>query len=325
MLQPPRRSRFSTDDLPSRERVDIYREQLFDRHMHMDFIDRSPNGFRFDGEVLDFGPARVGRVRGTRSSYLRSRQNLADGRDVVSILIHTEGRFHIEGGREAADPSRAGAAVMGSRHEFGFHFLDDGGSCLGLCLERKLLEPLLAGVEEPLLRCLPRRDPALRLLTGYLETLFAIEQDCDPVLVAMHLGDLALSTLGVTGDVRALARERGVSAARQRAVLDRIAHHAGEPDLDPARVAQRLGMSVRYLHRLLEPTGRSFSEHLVAQRLERAAAMLRDPSFTHVKISDVAGKAGFSDISHFNRSFRHAFGDTPFGLRVRAARRAGAS
>jgi transcriptional regulator GlxA family with amidase domain len=77
---------------------------------------------------------------------------------------------------------------------------------------------------------------------------------------------------------------------------------------------------VRYLHRLLEPTGRSFSEHLLAHRLERAAAMLRDPRFSRVKISDVAEKAGFSSISNFNRSFRHAFGDTPFGMRVRARR-----
>jgi len=112
-----------------------------------------------------------------------------------------------------------------------------------------------------------------------------------------------------------------VSAARQRVLLDHIAKHAGEPELDPAHVAQRLGMSVRYLHRLLEPTGRSFSEHLLGQRLERAAAMLRDPRFTRVKISDIAEKAGFADISHFNRSLRHAFGDTPLGLRVRAARR----
>jgi AraC-like DNA-binding protein len=97
--------------------------------------------------------------------------------------------------------------------------------------------------------------------------------------------------------------------------------HAGEPDLDPTRVAERLGMSVRYLRRLLEPTGRAFSEHLLGKRLERAAALLRDPRFTHVKISAVAQKAGFSDISHFNRSFRHAFGDTPFGLRTRAARK----
>jgi transcriptional regulator GlxA family with amidase domain len=49
--------------------------------------------------------------------------------------------------------------------------------------------------------------------------------------------------------------------------------------------------------------------------------MLRDPHFTHLKIAAVATDAGFSDISHFNRTFLRAFGDTPYGVRVRAARR----
>ena len=87
----------------------------------------------------------------------------------------------------------------------------------------------------------------------------------------------------------------------------------------PASFAARLGVSVRYLHRLLEPTGRSFSEHLIGCRLDRAAAMLRDPA-CRLKIGDIACQAGFSDISHFNRSFRRTFGDTPFGMRVRSTR-----
>jgi AraC-like DNA-binding protein len=315
------RFRLSTDQLPSRDRFDICREELFHRNMHVAFVDRSPNGLHFDLDFQNFGPVTAGFIRGTPSSFLRTRQNLGDGRDVVSVIIHRAGRYHLEAPRYAADPSHDGAVVMSSRHEFGFHALQEEGSGWSLCLERKALQPLLAGVEEPLLRCLPRDDPSLRLLTGYLGTLFSIEQACDPTLVAMHVGDLVASALGVTGEAQALVRERGVSAARQRVVLDHLAKHADEPDLDPARVAQRLGMSVRYLHRLLEPTGRSFSEHLLGKRLENAAAMLRDPRFTHVRIGDIAQKAGFSDNSHFNRSFRHAFGDTPLGLRVRAARR----
>ena len=53
--------------------------------------------------------------------------------------------------------------------------------------------------------------------------------------------------------------------------------------------------------------------------------MLRDPRFTRIKIAAIARAAGFSDISHFNRSFRRAFGDTPFGVRARAARRRSAA
>ena len=50
--------------------------------------------------------------------------------------------------------------------------------------------------------------------------------------------------------------------------------------------------------------------------------MLRDPDCARFKIGEIAVQAGFADISHFNRSFRRTFGDTPFGVRVRAARKA---
>ena len=42
----------------------------------------------------------------------------------------------------------------------------------------------------------------------------------------------------------------------------------------------------------------------------------------HVCISDIALRAGFSDISHFNTLFRTRFGDTPSGLRAQAEGRA---
>jgi AraC-like DNA-binding protein len=117
-------------------------------------------------------------------------------------------------------------------------------------------------------------------------------------------------------------RERGVFAARQSAVIEMIRRRASEPGLDPGQVAEQLGMSVRYLHRLLEPTGRTFSELLLEQRLQYAHAKLRDPQCCF-KISDIARDCGFCDISRFNRSFRRAFGDTPYGVRVRAAWRRG--
>jgi AraC-like DNA-binding protein len=294
------------------------REGFMRLNMQLDFSNHSAAGRPCSVVARSFGPVGVGRVHGTPSSYTRARRHFGDGRDLITICISGGGRFEVEGVRGLDRYAGHGAAVLESRSESALHSLDDS-SAWTICMERAPLEPLLAGIDGPLQRCLPSNNPSLRLLAGYLETLFSLDH-CDLALTTMHIQDLVLSALGVGGDVQALVRERGVSAARQRVVLDHIHQHASEPDLDAARVAERLGMSVRYLHRLLEPTGRSFSEHLLGKRLERAVIMLRDPRFTRVRISDIAEKAGFSDISHFNRSFRHAFGDTPFGLRARAAR-----
>ena len=295
------------------------REGFMKLNMQLDFINRSPVGQPFSVIAKSFGPVGVGRVQGAPSSAIRARRHLADGRDLISVVITGGGRFQVEGVRGAHGCAAYGGAILESRSTSALHSLDDSRGWT-ICMERAPLEPLLAGIAPPVQRCLPRDNPGLRLLDGYLGTLFAIERDCDPALAALHIRDLALNALGVRGDVQALVRERGVQAARQTAVLEAIRMRAGEPGLDPTHVADAIGLSVRYLHRLLEPTGRTFSEHLLRQRLERAHARLCEADCS-LKIAEVARASGFTDMSHFNRSFRGAFGNTPYGVRVRAARR----
>jgi transcriptional regulator GlxA family with amidase domain len=52
------------------------------------------------------------------------------------------------------------------------------------------------------------------------------------------------------------------------------------------------------------------------KRLDRAVDLLRDPRHAGKKIVDIAFATGFTDVSHFNRSFRRRFGDTPSGVRT---------
>ena len=289
------------------------------RNMRIDVRSRGSNRPRFAVEVRDLGSVRVARSHGTRSSFTRARHHLADGRDLVSVIISNRGRFLLEDDQGEGHFGAGGAAILESRHESALHKLDDTTGVWSICIERAPLEPLLAGMQAPLQRCLQGDVAELRLLRGYLEGLFAVEKNHDPALAATHIRELVLSAVGIRGDVRALLREGGTHAARKSAVLQAIGRRAAEPGLDPAEVARQSGISVRYLHHLLEPTGRTFSQHLLEQRLQRALAELRNPD-QRGRIADIAFACGFSDISHFNRSFRRAFGDTPHGMRVRSTR-----
>jgi AraC-like DNA-binding protein len=99
------------------------------------------------------------------------------------------------------------------------------------------------------------------------------------------------------------------------AILRVIEDRSGDPDLSATTVARQLGITPRYVHFLLEDTGRSFTQHLLERRLENAAALLRDPLWHHRKIADIAAEAGFTDLSYFNRAFRRRFGGTPSHMR----------
>jgi AraC-like DNA-binding protein len=80
----------------------------------------------------------------------------------------------------------------------------------------------------------------------------------------------------------------------------------------------RSGITPRYVHLVLEETGKSFTHHVLEQRLEKVAAMLRGPQWRARKIADIASEAGFTDLSYFNRTFRRHYGATPSDIRKAA-------
>jgi AraC-like DNA-binding protein len=105
-----------------------------------------------------------------------------------------------------------------------------------------------------------------------------------------------------------------VRAVRRSVILHEIERRSDDPGLSAATIATHLGITARYVHLLLEETGKSFTHHVLGRRLEKAAALLRDPRWRSCKIADIAAEAGFTDLSYFNRSFRRHFGATPSDL-----------
>ncbi len=117
------------------------------------------------------------------------------------------------------------------------------------------------------------------------------------------------------GGARKRTEPRGIRAARLGAILQEIERRSSDPNLSAATVAQRLGITPRYVHLLLEDTGGSFTFHVLQRRLEKAAALLCDPRWHMRRIAEVAVEAGFTDLSYFNRSFRRRYGVTPSEIR----------
>ena len=181
-----------------------------------------------------------------------------------------------------------------------------------------MLGPALADFDACLLRPVSRRSEALRLLTAYIDALLRSDVfPTSPLLdrVVAHVHDLVSLTLGATRDAGEVALGRGVRAARRQIIENEIVNNLGSGELSAGFVAARLGVTPRYVHLLLEETGKSFSHHVLERRLEKAAALLRDPRWRHRKIATIAAEAGLADLSYFNRAFRRHFGATPSGMR----------
>jgi len=72
----------------------------------------------------------------------------------------------------------------------------------------------------------------------------------------------------------------------------------------------------RYLQRLFESEGTTFSEYVTGQRLAQAYRMLSDPRFLDRTITRIAFDVGFGNLSYFNRLFRRRYGATPSDVRA---------
>ncbi|WP_092149615.1 acetamidase/formamidase family protein [Bradyrhizobium sp. NFR13] len=155
-----------------------------------------------------------------------------------------------------------------------------------------------------------------------LETL----SDAEWSAVAQSLADLLPTfTRQLAEPMADLNSGTATKAATLHRLCQTIERRLDDADLTPAKVAQAEGISERYLQKLFEGTGSSFTHYLRERRLQRTWADLSNPSEAHHSISEIAFRAGFNDSAHFSRTFRHRFGLSPREFRQNEAERLTAS
>jgi AraC-like DNA-binding protein len=202
--------------------------------------------------------------------------------------------------------SRASGDV-GSPEEFSY---------MPVLIPQAELATRVARFDEAIARRIPRQSEALQLLREYIRAFkngrFGRESRLTLREHLVDLAALAITPHGALGESNLSA----VVGAHLHAIFDHIASHFSDPELSLSKVAQSLQISTRYLQRLLRTSGTSFTAHVTELRLNHALILLTAQDLSDVRICDIALRAGFSDISHFNRLFRSRFGDTPKGVRA---------
>jgi AraC-like DNA-binding protein len=111
-----------------------------------------------------------------------------------------------------------------------------------------------------------------------------------------------------------------VGAARLCAIKAYIVETFTDQQLSLGRVALTQRITPRYVRKLFEAEGTTFSEYVLTLRLMRAYEMLSDPNCADMPVTNIAFAAGFGDLSYFDRTFRRRFGATPSGVRQSASR-----
>jgi AraC-like DNA-binding protein len=299
--------RFSTELLPERDRLSGLRDILGRQMSRLDFEPLTPS-FHADVTMREAHGLGIAMIDHSLMRVSRTRELLADGEDALVFSIPAGGGMASQLGREVT--LEPGDAVLASSSDIGTLTCSSAaGKSMLVSLPRREFLPLVANFDAVLGARVPGTTAALQLLTRYLR-LFE-EAPSLARMAVHHVYDLAALALGATADAAEMAVGRGVRAARLREATAFVKRNAGRRELSAALVAAHLGVTPRYIHMLFENENETFSEFVLGERLARARRMLIDPRFAQRAISAIAFDSGFSDLSHFNRSFRRRFGMTP--------------
>lgn len=308
--------RLLTDDLPEQDRLAVLREVYGRSILNADIepVDGSP--VRMDMRIRLLPGVRI--ATGSASSLKVSvKSQLIDTDDVI-LLAALSGGSYMQGGQreECVMP---GCAMFVPGGQTGINVTRPGFTYVNMRFERKALQPLLGDVSSLLMRPIPVHEGPMHLLLSYATALQRLDEAIPgnmARMIATHLLDLTALTLGATRDAQQTALGRGLGAARLAAIKADIAQRGDLRDISAEQIAASHQLSPRYVRKLFESEGLSFTEFALGQRLIRAHRMLVDPAGLRQSITDVAYEAGFNDLSYFNRAFRKRYGATPSEVRA---------
>jgi AraC-like DNA-binding protein len=192
----------------------------------------------------------------------------------------------------------------------------------GIRVPRSVIAPLVPKLENVTMRRITKDTSGLRLLRKYLDVVADDEALAAPAsqrLIVSHFYDLVALALGARSDAKAFAADRTVGAVRLAAIKADIVANLDDGNLNATMVATRNRVTVRYLHKLFESEGITYSEFVLGRRLARAYCLLTNPLHSRRAISTIAFQLGFNDLSYFNRTFRRRYNATPSEIRDGAA------
>ncbi|QCI67505.1 helix-turn-helix transcriptional regulator [Phreatobacter stygius] len=305
---------FSTDMLPARDRFTHWREERgkavhgvtieLDRSRHEQFRGRFSARPLGGGTLVDMR-ASAYRVARTEADVA----NRAGDALVIAMQVVGGGRA-IVGANEYEVPPGTLSIAHSDLPYASLPAPQEGFRARMLTIPFARYRPLLASATDLSLRPV-RIEPGLTaLMAAHFDALVLAAPHLSGAAAETAVDTLAKLALMVRGfaSPRDEPRRAAIHAGLLHQAQGLILAHLDHPDLSPAMVSDALGISVRHLHALFQPTGKSFSTTVMERRMDQARQLLAyEP---RLPVTAVALACGFNSLSAFYRAFRAAHGMT---------------
>jgi AraC-like DNA-binding protein len=305
-------SELSLDNLPPHERFEFWCQRL--RSSALDFQMEPVPGSQTLGRVAvrTIGDLEIISLEGSPiARYRRGRAEIARSPlPYYFVHIQTAGGGFIRRREQEFAITKGDAFFLDPLHEIEMGF---PGS---RTLVAKIPKPWLASrvvQTDTIHGALVRRDEPLgRLMMSYFVNGFEIASQLTPAaaLFVQHSIELLAQTLSESQRCEPVP-----SVALREALFVRacrlIRLRCGDPNLSSDTIAHASGISARLLQRIFAEHDETPMRRVWEERVSRAAELLADPRAAHRSVTEIAFACGFSDSTHFGRSFAARMGTPP--------------
>ncbi|MGW1419152.1 helix-turn-helix domain-containing protein [Bradyrhizobium manausense] len=318
---PPRQSAWHTADTRTSEQFAYYREAICQAFMNLTPEPAAASGFAASVEHIRLGEAAINRVSFPEHVVRRSAADIAaSDRSCFYLNLKLAGRCRIRQDDREISLSPGQVGIFDSDRQFAL--LHDRGRQLQVASfwvpAEALRERLPASFDVTAARV--SDDPFVgHLIVETARTLsdgaLRMTED-DGVHLFRALIELVAMSLSRQSRARTVEADSLTDAsllALKRAIHRRLR----EPGLAVVDVAEAVGISERYVHKLLARSGSCFTDYVIERRLDGIARDLKEPAMADRAIGSIAFDWGFSDLSHFTRRFKQRFGCRPRDWRGR--------
>ena len=231
-----------------------------------------------------------------------------------SLQYIVEGNLTIVSDDHCHEVGPGDLVFLRSRKLLEYHASSLGSKTIGVHIPWVLVHALAYGRNIALDRVFTNRSGIGACVASLIDAIFNSQAElssADRAALQVSLAE-AIVQLGTsaTGSIADAARVELFNNLKSiaTAALD-------DPELTPAKVAAKAGVSVRTLHRVFQASGETFWSWIRDRRLDRCHAELTAPSLSRQSITEVAFRWGFNELSTFDRNFRKRYGASPRNVR----------
>ena len=303
------RQSLTTFDKRPAERLEFWQEVVCKKYVSASAAtDLDNEDFSASLTSRELGPLTVAELEAPLHFWSRKPSHVRnDGQEVFIVSLIRSGGGELTQRGRSVRLSEGDLTIYDSSAPFDYALQ---ASTQLIKIPKPLLESKLGDARDFLACKVERGHPLSAILGDLLAKSLTIElSDDSGAVAAKRLSGAIVDLVASIYDIRREAAPAAASSGPLEKVVRYVRAHLDSDELTPERLAAAGAISVRTLNRLFGGMGTTPMRWVWAQRLEASRASLAEGLVASV--TEAAFAHGFSELAHFSRSFKKAFGVTP--------------